>query len=219
MTHTCLLLIASAVLLANPSVKAEQRPISPSDIAQGRAIYVAQGCYLCHGLAGQGSIYSGPALVPLSLDDDGFRKMLRSPVGAMPRYSEAALPSQTIFLLETYVRALPPGPPAAKIPLLAPYVVAQVEESRPTSRGTPPRELQSVTAGRRLYLVSCATCHGVDREGSAGPNLQSEAHLRTEEQIVSVLLFPPAGMPRLSPQPLSLPEIHQIAAYLHQASK
>lgn len=188
------------------------------EIARGKAIYVAQGCHLCHGHAGQGSMPTGPALVPLPLSDRGFAQYLRSPTGVMPSFSARSLPDADVTALLLYIRSLPSGPPASAIPDLAPYVAARSLVSAPT-----PRPLHAArhdigaegsSEGRQLYLANCAACHGAAREGIVGPNLQDEADKRTFEQTVQILKSPPSGMPRLWPKPLSSDDLRVLAAYL-----
>ena len=192
---------------------------STGDLAKGRAVYTAQGCYLCHGYAGQGARSTGPALVPLTLSDSGFHRYLRSPSGAMPAYSAKLLPPPDVVLVRAYIRSLSPGRPASRIPLLARYAAGRlVRPAQPERSGI----IQAVSnsqnvdmaEGRRLYLAHCSACHGVDRWGGSGPDLQAERTKRTGEQTVRVLLAPPPGMPKLSPHPLSVGQMRAIAEYI-----
>ena len=106
------MLLAVAAVLAGAAVS-RARSVDPAELARGKTIYLSQGCYLCHGYAGQGSIASGPALVRLPLDDAGFVQYLRHPAGVMPPFSARVLPQGDVAPLLAYARALPPGRPAA----------------------------------------------------------------------------------------------------------
>ena len=97
---------------------------SVADVEKGYRLFVAQGCYQCHGYVGQGSQATGPALVPLALTDVGFRTYIRSPRGVMPPYSARILPRDSVTLILAYIRSLKPGRAASEIPALARYGAA-----------------------------------------------------------------------------------------------
>ena len=50
----------------------------------GKRLFVRDGCYQCHGYAGQGSI-AGARLAPPVLNAQGMAKYIRRPAGGMPR--------------------------------------------------------------------------------------------------------------------------------------
>src|SRR3974390_2732903 len=90
------------------------------DAANGKRIYLADGCFTCHGRAGQGGAYNGPApiLAHTALPFDGFAGQVRNPVKDMPAYSGAILSDQDLADIYAFVESLP-GPRSAKdIPLL-----------------------------------------------------------------------------------------------------
>src|SRR5690349_7059195 len=77
-------------------VRAQDAP--PGDVANGKRIYLATGCFTCHGRAGQGGAYNGPApaLAKTAVPFDGFKMQLRNPAKDMPAYSEPVMPDQQI---------------------------------------------------------------------------------------------------------------------------
>lgn len=100
------------------------KPGSVADVETGYRLFVAQGCYQCHGYVGQGAQATGPALVPLALTDAGFRAYIRSPRGVMPPYSARILPRDSVTSILAYIRSLKPGRAASEIPALARYGAA-----------------------------------------------------------------------------------------------
>jgi mono/diheme cytochrome c family protein len=90
------------------------------DATAGKRIYLADGCFTCHGRVGQGGAYNGPApiLAHTALPFEGFKGLVRSPVNDMPAYSEAVLSDKDVADIYAFVESLP-GPRSAKdIPLL-----------------------------------------------------------------------------------------------------
>jgi mono/diheme cytochrome c family protein len=81
----------------------------------GKRIYLADGCFTCHGRSGQGGAYNGPApiLAHTALPFDGFRGQVRNPSDDMPAYSEAVLSDRDIADIFAFVQSLP-GPGAPK---------------------------------------------------------------------------------------------------------
>ena len=75
----------------------------------GKRIYLADGCFTCHGRSGQGGAYNGPApiLARTAMPFDGFKSQLRSPADDMPAYSSAVLSDQDIADIFAFVTALP----------------------------------------------------------------------------------------------------------------
>jgi mono/diheme cytochrome c family protein len=104
--------------LASTMAWAQDAP--QGDAANGKRIYLADGCFTCHGRSGQGGAYTGPApiLAHTALPFDGFRVELRNPANDMPAYSEAVLSDKDIADIYAFVESLP-GPRSPKdIPIL-----------------------------------------------------------------------------------------------------
>jgi mono/diheme cytochrome c family protein len=99
--------------LASTMARAQDAP--QADAANGKRIYLADGCFTCHGRSGQGGAYTGPApiLAHTALPFDGFKEELRNPVNDMPAYSEAVLSDKDIVDIYAFVESLP-GPRSSK---------------------------------------------------------------------------------------------------------
>ena len=81
------------------------------DTAEGKRLYLATGCFTCHGRSGQGGAMNGPApiLARTAMPFDGFKAQLREPISDMPAYSEAVMSDQQIADIYAFVETLP-GP-------------------------------------------------------------------------------------------------------------
>lgn len=227
-----LLFSSSALLALNTSSPGDaQAPPSQravgADQARGRALFVAQGCFQCHGYDGQGSIMSGPALTPLRRSQTAFQAYVRAPAGIMPIYSGKILPDADLASIYSYVAALPPPRAASAIPLLAEflgerprYAPAASAKVVPSSAGPDTRTVKTSMSsdahgeGAQLFARNCASCHGAQMQGGYGPKLRGEAAKRTPAETLALLLDPPAGMPKLSPDPLSRDQMQAIASYV-----
>jgi len=90
------------------------------DAGNGKRIYLADGCFTCHGRAGQGGAYNGPApiLAHTALPFDGFKGQVRNPVNDMPAYSDAVLSDKDIADIYAFVESLPGSRSAKDIQLL-----------------------------------------------------------------------------------------------------
>src|SRR6516225_5423093 len=65
----------------------------PGDAANGKRVYLADGCFTCHGRIGEGGNYYGltPILAKTELPFEGFKQQLRDPIRVMPPFTEAVL--------------------------------------------------------------------------------------------------------------------------------
>ena len=83
----------------------------PGDAAEGKRLYLATGCFTCHGRSGQGGAMNGPApiLAKTAMPFDGFKAQLREPISDMPAYSEAVMSDQQIADIFAFLGTLP-GP-------------------------------------------------------------------------------------------------------------
>lgn len=98
---------AVAVLFAASVAFAQDEP--KGDAARGKQLYLSTGCYECHGRAGQGGAFNGPApaLAQTLLPLIAFRAQLRSPYGDMPPYAASVMPDGAVADIFAYVRGLP----------------------------------------------------------------------------------------------------------------
>jgi mono/diheme cytochrome c family protein len=88
-------------------VPAQDAP--PGDAANGKRVYLADGCFTCHGRAGQGGAYNGPApiLAKTAMPFEGFKMQLRNPSNDMPAYSEPVMSDKEIADIFAFVQSLP----------------------------------------------------------------------------------------------------------------
>ena len=83
----------------------------------GKRLFDRDGCYECHGYAGQGG-RAGPRIAATSLSLQTLKRYIRRPAGAMPAYTEKVLPDPDLRDIYTYLKALPAAKPAKDILLL-----------------------------------------------------------------------------------------------------
>ncbi|HEY6259390.1 MAG TPA: cytochrome c [Xanthobacteraceae bacterium] len=115
------LLLAAALAAfgaVDPSARAQDAP--RSDAANGQRIYLADGCFTCHGRSGQGGNYYGvtPILAKTQLPFEGFKMQVRNPVRVMPPYTEAVLSDKEAADIYAFLQTLPTGRAAKDIPAL-----------------------------------------------------------------------------------------------------
>jgi mono/diheme cytochrome c family protein len=97
------------------TVPARAQDAPPGDAANGKRIYLATGCFTCHGRSGQGGSYNGPApiLAKTAMPFEGFKFQLRSPANDMPAYSDVVMSDKDVADIYAFVQSLS-GPRAAK---------------------------------------------------------------------------------------------------------
>ena len=119
-----LLFAACALSLAIASAAAQggaQRPANaapPGNAEEGKKLFVADGCYQCHGYEAQGSSATGPRLGPRPIAFAAFSRYVRQPTGQMPPYTAKVVPDTDLANIYAYVQSRPE--PAKEIPLLKP---------------------------------------------------------------------------------------------------
>jgi ubiquinol-cytochrome c reductase cytochrome c subunit len=86
---------------------------SPSD---GRALFVTNGCYQCHGFVGQGG--AAPRIAPMVYPYEAFDRLVRRPVNEMPAYAPQTLGDDVLRAIYGYLRSIPEPPPLADITIL-----------------------------------------------------------------------------------------------------
>jgi len=87
------------------------------DAGNGKKLYAKDGCYECHGYAGQGS-RDGPRIAATSLTLQAVLRYVRRPLGAMPAFTAKVLSDQELSDIYAYLKSLAPAKPAKEIPLL-----------------------------------------------------------------------------------------------------
>ena len=85
------------------------------DAGNGKRLYLANNCFTCHGHAGQGGAFNGPApvLVTTALPFEAFLFQMRNPSNDMPAYAATVIPDQAAADIFAFVQSLP-GPRNAK---------------------------------------------------------------------------------------------------------
>jgi mono/diheme cytochrome c family protein len=111
---------AAAVLIFGALATAQAQDAPPGDAQNGKRLFLAEGCFTCHGRAGQGGAYNGPApiLANTGLPFDGFKGQIRNPVNDMPAFSDANLSDKDIADIYAFVRSLPGSRSAKDISIL-----------------------------------------------------------------------------------------------------
>jgi ubiquinol-cytochrome c reductase cytochrome c subunit len=89
------------------------------DAARGKAAFMKQGCYACHGTVGQGGDRgSGPRIAYDVWPWEAFSQQVRRPRESMPRYAREHVSDQDLADMYAYVVSIKRGPKASEIPLL-----------------------------------------------------------------------------------------------------
>ena len=113
---------AAAVLIcvAGPWHMARAEDAPSGDAVEGKRLFLADGCFTCHGRSGQGGAMNSPTpvLAKTEMPFDGFKGQLRQPVNEMPAYSEAVMSDKQIADIYAFVKSLPGRRPAKDFPLL-----------------------------------------------------------------------------------------------------
>jgi mono/diheme cytochrome c family protein len=87
--------------------------------ARGKQLYLATGCYQCHGTRGEGGGNAGPRLGPTPIPFEGFTLQLRHPRARMPVYTAVVMPDSDVAAIYAYLQSIPKGKTAAEIPMLS----------------------------------------------------------------------------------------------------
>jgi len=98
--------LAAAVLLTVAPARSDDA--AAGDVANGKRLYLAVGCYECHGRDGQGGAFTGPApvLAQTALPLDAFKSQLRDPSNDMPPYAETVLADKDVADIFAFLHTL-----------------------------------------------------------------------------------------------------------------
>ncbi len=110
--------VLGAIFGVSGVARAEDAPTG--DPANGKRLYLADGCFECHGRAGQGGNfnYATPALAQIALPVDSFIAFLREAPNDMPSFSSTVLSDKDAADIHAFLQSLPGPRPAKDIPLL-----------------------------------------------------------------------------------------------------
>ena len=107
----------AAAMLAALALPAAAQPAG--DATRGKAAYMKQMCYTCHGTAGQGGDRgSGPRIAYDMWPYEAFDQQTRRPRDVMPRYPAEFLSDQEMADIYAYVASFKKGKKASEIELL-----------------------------------------------------------------------------------------------------
>jgi mono/diheme cytochrome c family protein len=106
-------LLAFVLLLGACGIASAQSATPAGDAANGHALFMADGCYQCHGTVGEGSRTTGPRLAPNPIPYEGFVQQLRKPANIMPPYTALVVSDAQVADIYAYVSSLP-GPARAE---------------------------------------------------------------------------------------------------------
>jgi mono/diheme cytochrome c family protein len=100
--------MALAVVGLGTRAIAQTQQAPSGNAAHGRELYLATGCFECHGRNGQGGAFNGPApaLAHTELGFEAFKEQLRQPANDMPAYATAVMSDQDVADVLAFVRAL-----------------------------------------------------------------------------------------------------------------
>jgi mono/diheme cytochrome c family protein len=90
------------------------------DVANGKRVYLEDGCFECHGRAGQGGTfnYPAPVLAQLPWPVEAFLAYMRKAPNDMPTYSATVLSDKDATDIYAFLRSLPGRKPPGEFPLL-----------------------------------------------------------------------------------------------------
>jgi mono/diheme cytochrome c family protein len=113
-------LVAGAFAACGPGPAALAQNAAPGDAANGKRVYLADGCFMCHGRVGQGGAmnYPAPAIAKLEMPVESFVSFLRDAPNDMPAYSTDVLSDKEAADIHAFLQSLPGRKPAKEFPLL-----------------------------------------------------------------------------------------------------
>jgi mono/diheme cytochrome c family protein len=91
----------------------------PANAVRGKQLYLATGCYQCHGTRGEGGGNAGPRLAPFPIPFEGLVLQLRHPRARMPVYTNVVMSDKDVADIYAYLQSVPKGKTAAEISLLS----------------------------------------------------------------------------------------------------
>ena len=106
------------LVLAISSAALAQTAAPAGDSKNGRKLFVADGCYQCHGYEAQGAAPTGPRLGPKPIAFAQFQKYVRNPTGQMPPYTTKSIPDKDLADIYAFLQSLPAPPSIDLIPAL-----------------------------------------------------------------------------------------------------
>ena len=115
-----LLTLTASVLTAQTPTPAPNAAPRGS-VENGKKLFVAYGCYQCHGYAAQGGASGdrgGPRIAPRPIAFAAFSKYVRRPLDQMPPYTQKLASDQDLADIYAWLLTVPEPPPVNSIPQL-----------------------------------------------------------------------------------------------------
>jgi mono/diheme cytochrome c family protein len=112
------LFVPASLIVAAITVTAFAADKPATNVARGKQLYMATGCYQCHGTTGEGGGNSLPRLAPGPIPYEGVLLQLRKPRGRMPVYTAVTMPDKDVADIYAYLQSVPKGKTASEIPML-----------------------------------------------------------------------------------------------------
>ena len=98
-------------------VLAAAQSASSGNADNGKRLFLRDGCWECHGFAGQGG-RDGARIGATSLTLQGVIRYVRRPTGSMPAFTDKLISDQELTDIYAYLKSLPPVKAAKDVPLL-----------------------------------------------------------------------------------------------------
>ena len=92
-------------------------PALAASAENGKKVFMAVGCWQCHGTVGQGGV-TGPKLGPDPIPLDNLVSYIRTTNRGMPPYRQEVLSDRDIADIHAYLAAVPKPKDFKTIPLL-----------------------------------------------------------------------------------------------------
>jgi ubiquinol-cytochrome c reductase cytochrome c subunit len=105
----------AAVLAAASAAAFGEAPAG--DAARGKALFMKDMCWTCHGTDGHGTPY-GVRLAPNPMPLEGIVNQVRHPRSSMPPYGAKFVSDQDLGDIHAYLASIKPGPKARDLALL-----------------------------------------------------------------------------------------------------
>jgi mono/diheme cytochrome c family protein len=117
---TAVAFTAAAFVVLGFTAAALAQNAGSGDAANGKRIYLADGCFACHGRAGQGGAmnYPAPPIAQVEMPVESFLAYLRDAPNDMPAYSTSVLSDKEATDIYAFLRSLPGRKPIKDFPLL-----------------------------------------------------------------------------------------------------
>ncbi|WP_213771952.1 cytochrome c [Bradyrhizobium sp. dw_78] len=111
----CMVALLVALSAAGSLMAARADDALVGDPVNGKRIYLADGCFECHGRAGQGGNfnYPTPVLAQIELPVESFIAFIREAPNDMPSFSADVLSDKEAADIHAFLSSLP-GPKSGK---------------------------------------------------------------------------------------------------------